>query len=90
MIFTLLELKLKNPEAVFMSRGNHEDEVGPTASVLYVYTQWGVVAWWYQQQDALRGRVRRVFRLQNVNKAGFRGTFDNELQAKYPDVPYVW
>jgi hypothetical protein len=26
-IFTLLELKIQNPDSVFMSRGNHEDEV---------------------------------------------------------------
>ncbi len=41
-IFTLLELKVKNPQGVFMARGNHEDEVGGEWLVL-CFTMQGCV-----------------------------------------------
>jgi hypothetical protein len=72
-IFTLLELKLKNPDNVFMARGNHEDEVGTRAALAF------------RARPTRFNSCRAAS--QAVNKADFGGTFDDELRSKYADEP---
>jgi hypothetical protein len=87
-IFTLLELKLKNPKGVYMARGNHEDEVGARQPGLRGRARAGCGCVCARGCLLLCSRAVPCVVAQTVNKEDFGGTFDLELREKYPNVPY--